>query len=285
MKNKSILSLLLLTLASLAIARPQQISDVDEKDMEEITPPKDQPDNSAPTAQDIKEDSELENELEELIEDEEDEDYYDDYGWGESIMNPIRNVGQSISNGVNVAAGAVNAGVDMANSWWVGSGDDDYDDYFENYDDANEQVNAWWDAHVDQEYNYDEDDGELEGKDILPKSAQQSDMEDDEDDYIDEDDYDYYDLYAAMRYPKPEESKIEAKQIHHPKDNKVVLNRMRSRADIPYGVDDYFDFVVIAMCVILLFIMMLAGISRYNNQRYLKRTYGKKNDENRPLIH
>jgi len=96
MKNISILSLLLLTLASLAIARPQQISDVDEKDMEEITPPKDQPDNSAPTAQDIKEDSELENELEELIEDEEDEDYYDDYGWGESIMNPIRNVGQSI---------------------------------------------------------------------------------------------------------------------------------------------------------------------------------------------
>lgn len=247
-----------------------------------------------PNAEIIDSDSKLEEELEELIEEEEDDDYYEDYGWSEQIMKPIRNVGQTISNGVNAAAGFANAGADMANQWWNGSGDGEFDDYFENYDDANEQVNSWWDAHIEEAYEYDEDEedtpdeaAKVEPKKAAVKSEDGNPAVDDED-YEDEDMYDYYDLYSAMRYPKPEESKWEAKQIHNPKDNRVQLQRMKSRQDMPYSMDDYFDFVVIAMCVVLLFIMLMAGVSRYQNQRYLKKTYGRKRlegkEERRPLM-
>lgn len=272
---------------------PQNLSDVTDEEKAEINKPIEVGDDSQPTQEDIEEDSKLEEQLEEMIEDDEDDDYYDDdyNGWTDQIMNPIRNVGQSISNSVNGAAAIVNNGADMANNWWNGSGDEDYDDYFENYDDANEQVNAWWDAHIEEEYEYDEDDDmeKMVDNDGGDDDANRNILDEDDEDYDDyeEDLYDYYDLYSNMRYPKPEESKWEASQIHHPKDNRVQLNRMRSRQSVPYSVDDYFDFVVIAMCVVLLFIMLMAGISRYQNQRYLKKTYGKRNSkdgEKRPLI-
>merc|ERR1719487_1928128 len=84
-----------------------------------------------------------------------------------------------------------------------------------------------------------------------------------ESDETDLDDYDAYEsIWDEIKYPKPEESKVEAKQIHKPSETRVVLKRMKSRNQQPYGIDDYFDFVVIAMCCVLLFIMMLAGVSR-----------------------
>lgn len=283
------LSLIFLTL-SLISARPQETDSTDNaatpientdtvNDSIETDIASDA-DLDAATQEEIAKDTELEEELEEMIEEDEDEDYYDDdYGWSDTIMNPMRNVGQSISNGIAGAADLANGAVNQVNEWWQDDGDYEY---MEAYNDMDEQVNAWWDAHINTEYSYDED--ELDDND--DERINGDDDEDfDDDDYEDEDLYDYYDLYSQMRYPKPEENtKLEAKSIHKNSDNRVQLQRMKSRVDIPYGADDYFDFVVIAMCVVLLFIMLLAGVSRYQNQRYLKRTYGKKNEENRPLI-
>merc|ERR1712048_30430 len=201
-------------------------------------------------------------------ESEELDDYYD-YGWKEQLMAPIRNVGQSVSNGVAAAAESINTGLNAANDWWDGgSGDHDYDPYEDEY----EQVNNWWDAMEQETYEYNE--GAAEEK---PKESKEG--ETGEDDYAD-----YNDIWDEIKYPKPEESKVEAKQIHRPSETRVVLKRMRPRDKQPYGLDDYFDFVVIAMCCVLLFIMMLAGVSRYNNQRYLKKTYGRESNEKSPLL-
>lgn len=231
-------------------------------------------------------DSSIEDDIEDMMYDDEDDDYYD--SWQSTVMEPLRGVGQSISNTVNNAAQMLNAGADAAANWWNGgSGDgfDDYDeDFYENYDTAEDQVNAWWKEAMEQDYNYDEDDEDEVFDNVKSEVENTSDEDDYDDEDYDDDDYDYYELYQAIKYPKPSESKVEASQIHHPKDNKIQLTRMRSRTDMPYAVDDYFDFVVIAMCVVLLFIMLLAGVSRYNNQRYLKKTYGKKSEERTPLI-
>lgn len=210
-----------------------------------------------------------------------DDDEFDDYySWQDRIMNPVRNAGQKISDTVGGAANVVNDGVNAAADWWNGEDDYDYDD---DYADDQEQVNAWWDKMQEAEYNYDDiDDGSEDENDNPPKPAESVEDLDDLDDY-EEEDYDYYDLYNTIKYPKPEDSKQEAKNIHHPKDNKITMPRMRSRVKQPYSVDDYFDFVVIAMCVVLLFIMLLAGVSRYNNQQYLKKAYGR-NSEKSPLI-
>lgn len=205
---------------------------------------------------------------EELQKEEELEDYYD-YTWKEQLMAPVRNVGQMLSGGVKGAAESINTGLSAANEWWDGgSGDADYEPYENEYD----QVNNWWDAMEQEQYEYEE-------KEEKPKPVEGAEV-----DETDMDDYDAYEsIWDEIKYPKPEDSKVEAKQIHKPSETRVVLKRMKNRNQQPYGVDDYFDFVVIAMCVVLLFIMMLAGVSRYNNQRYLKKAYGR-GSEKSPLL-
>jgi len=207
---------------------------------------------------------------EELQKEEELEDYYD-YTWKEQLMAPVRNVGQMLSGGVKGAADSINTGLSAANEWWDGgSGDADYEPYENEYD----QVNNWWDAMEQEQYEYEEK------EEVKPKAK----VEGAEVDETDMDDYDAYEsIWDEIKYPKPEDSKVEAKQIHKPSETRVVLKRMKNRNQQPYGVDDYFDFVVIAMCVVLLFIMMLAGVSRYNNQRYLKKAYGR-GSEKSPLL-
>jgi len=207
---------------------------------------------------------------EELQKEEELEDYYD-YTWKEQLMAPVRNVGQMLSGGVKGAAESINTGLSAANEWWDGgSGDADYEPYENEYD----QVNNWWDAMEQEQYEYEEKDEDKPKEKVEGAEVDETDM----------DDYDAYEsIWDEIKYPKPENSKVEAKQIHKPSETRVVLKRMKNRNQQPYGVDDYFDFVVIAMCVVLLFIMMLAGVSRYNNQRYLKKAYGR-GSEKSPLL-
>ena len=89
---------------------------------------------------------------EELQKEEELEDYYD-YTWKEQLMAPIRNVGQMVSGGVKAAAESIDTGLSAANEWWDGgSGDTDYEPYENEYD----QVNNWWDAMEQEQYEYDE---------------------------------------------------------------------------------------------------------------------------------
>jgi len=232
-------------------------------------------------------DENIEESLETSLDQEENVDYYDD-NWTDTLMNPIRNVGQTISDTVQGAANMINAGADQVNKFWGDDEDEDYDDdYYDNYDRDQDQVNAWWDAQQEVEYSsYAGDDDDKKESTDKKEDTETEDEKvfDDEEEMFDDDEYDYDDLYQAIKYPKPSESKVEPSQIHHPKDNKVQLSRMKSRLDMPYGVDDYFDFVVVAMCVVLLFIMLLAGVSRFNNQKYLRKTYGRKSPERHPLI-
>lgn len=258
--HSTLLVLVLLIAAPWTLARPEGES-----------PPKPEEAAAAPAAAAVEpvaegepaaEGTEGDRESEEL------DDYYD-YGWKEQLMAPIRNVGQSVSKSVAAAADSINTGINAANDWWDGgSGDHDYDPYEDEY----EQVNNWWDAMEQETYEYNEG-----ATDAKPAAK---DKEEAPEDYSD-----YNDIWDEIKYPKPEESKVEAKKIHRPSETRVVLKRMRPRDKQPYGLDDYFDFVVIAMCCVLLFIMMLAGVSRYNNQRYLKKTYGRdKHSEKSPLL-
>ena len=298
---KALLLFHFITLFTIITARPQpQEEDQNDADSQALSPDNDEPisndqndENDPEIASEVAKDVALEQELEEMMEEDEDEDYYEDYGWSDTIMNPMRNVGQSISNGVGAVAGMANNAASSLNEWWADD-DDDYE-YMEAYNDMDEQVNAWWDAHINEEYNYDEDDDDddLNNEEEYQKDensnseAQIGDNMDDDDDYDEdyEDDlYDYYDLYSQMRYPKPEAVEIQPKSIHKNTENKVQLQRMKSRVDVPYGADDYFDFVVIAMCVVLLFIMLLTGVSRYQNQRYLRAKYGRKSEEKTALL-
>lgn len=181
-----------------------------------------------------------------------DEDDYDEYGWGmDEWIEPVRQVGQHLSDAVGAAASSINSGIDTFNDFWEG-GDDDYD-YYDNEDD---QVNAWWDRF--KEDDYDEYDG---------------------DDYDNDEEF-----YGAMNFPKPAEGGHEKDKIHPPNRQPIQLKKMGSRKNNPYQVEDYFDFVVIAMCCVLLFIMLLGGVSRYNNQQYLKRKYGRNSAESKKLL-
>merc|ERR1711912_152178 len=81
------------------------------------------------------------------------EEELEDYSWKEQLMAPIRNVGQMVSGGVASAADSINTGLSAANEWWDGgSGDADYEPYENEYD----QVNNWWDAMEQEQYEYDE---------------------------------------------------------------------------------------------------------------------------------
>lgn len=238
----------LIALSGFALARPQEEAAAAPA---EVAKPEDDPAPEAITEEELQKEEEL-------------EDYYD-YTWKEQLMAPIRNVGQIVSENIAGAASSINTGLSAANDWWDGgSGDTDYEAYENEYD----QVNNWWDAMEQEQYEYEEKEEDAK------KEASDDEM----------DDYDAYEsIWDEIKYPKPEDSKVEAKQIHKPSETRVVLKRMKSRQQQPYGIDDYFDFVVIAMCVVLLFIMMLAGVSRYNNQRYLKKTYGRENEKS-PLL-
>lgn len=286
LSSKSLL-ILQITLLGIITARPQEEInknvEADDSTSNDETDPE--------IASEVEKDVELEQELEEMMEEDEDEDYYEDYGWSDSIMNPMRKAGQSISNGVAGVAGMANNAASSLNEWWADE-DDDYE-YMEAYNDMDEQVNAWWDAHINEEYNYDEEDDddltqeeEYQKDDVNANAEAQTseEGEDYDDDDYEDDMYDYYDLYSQMRYPKPESVEIQPKAIHKNVENRVQLQRMKSRVDVPYGADDYFDFVVIAMCVVLLFIMLMAGVSRYQNQRYLRAKYGKRSEEKTALL-
>lgn len=210
----------------------------------------------------------------------------------DKVMQPVRNVGQTISKGVNKVA---NMFVD-GNYDYYEENDDDNDYYA--YDDVDKQVNAWWDAHIDADYD---DYGDLE--DYIgdndeagdSKGAEDNindndnDTEEYYDEYEDEDYDDYYisDLLNSIKYPKPDNSKVDTNKIHHPKNDVVKMKGMIPRKDIGYNSSDYIDFAIIAICVILLFGMMAGGVSKFNDQAYLRRTYGKRKDqsgEKKPLI-
>jgi len=182
-----------------------------------------------------------------------DDDDYDEYGWGmDEWMEPVRKVGQHLSDAVGVAADTINTGIDSFNDFWEGGDEDDYN-YYDNEDD---QVNAWWDRFKEDDYD-----------------------EYEEDDYDDDEQF-----YDAMRFPKPAEGAHAKENIHPPNKQPIQLKKMGNRRNNPYQVEDYFDFVVIAMCCVLLFIMLLGGVSRYNNQQYLKKKYGRNSLESKKLL-